>query len=109
MVHEVHDLAMDLFLRYQGQQFQLSPAESSDGDAVIQADLIEITKGRRPPGEDGKQPFSLVFRSVAGPDMKPELQNVAHRDFSVRNIFFARVQYSLDPSDTSAYYEAVFN
>ena len=109
MIYDVHDLTMGLFLRYQGQRFHLSAADTGDGNASILVELIEIAKGRRPPGKDGKQPFSLVFRRLAGPDMKPVLQNMAHSDFEARNIFVTRVQYSSDPSDTDAYYEAVFN
>jgi hypothetical protein len=109
MVQEVCDLTMDLFLGYQGQRFELSPADSRDVSAATQVELIEIAKGSRPPGKDGRQPFSLVFRRVAGPDLRPVLQNIAHGDFQARSIFLSRIQYSLDPGDTDAYYEAVFN
>ena len=109
MLHEIHDLTMDLFLRYRGQHFELSPADSRDRNGIIQAELVEVRKGRRPAGKDGRQPFSLVFRRVAGPDMKPVLQDVVHSDLHARNIFLTRIQHSLDPGDTDAYYEAVFN
>ena len=109
MTYEIHDLTMDLFLRYRGQRFELSPSDSRDGNATIHVELIEVTKGRRPPGKDGRQPFTLIFHRLSGPDMKPVLQNVLHGDFHARNIFLTRVRYSPDPGETDAYYEAVFN
>ena len=109
MLQEVRDVTMDLFLGYHGHHFEFSPADIRDGAETIRAELVEITGGRRPPGDDRRQPFSLIFRHVAGPGMKPVLQNMAHRDFHVQNLFLSRVQYSFEPGDTNAYYEVVFN
>ena len=69
--------------------------------------LLSVDPGRK--FNAGRQPFSLLFLRLSGPELDPVLHLMLHDAFEQDWIYVSRVTAPLECDSREAYYEAVFN
>jgi hypothetical protein len=106
----IADVTSDHFRRNDGSRFRFRGRQ--EGAAETEMELIEVLSfSKVPPGSHVKreEPFSVLFRKTAGPELPQTLQLMLHEDFEHDWIYLSRVQPPLGLDPQESYYEAVFN
>jgi hypothetical protein len=106
---DVEELCLEDLQPLQGHRFRISETDCGAGDDETELELVEVIDRQRTRPMDGKQCFSAVFRSVAGPERPSGTYRAKHERFEIPMLYLSRIRYSLDPKDRNAYYEMIFN
>ena len=105
----LRELTAAHFEPHAGGTFIFQAPEDANGNPGPETamELLEVSLGRKVPA--ARQPFSLLFRRTAGPELAPVLHLIVHEAFEQEWMYLSRIAPPLDRDPAESYYEAAFN
>ncbi len=100
----MEQFSADYFESHNGKIFLLQPPGGDD----LEFELIEVARYKKAAGA-GREPFSLVFRSVNRQALAPVLHTIKHEAIQPCSIFLSRIAPLAGLDQNEVCYEAVFS